>query len=743
MTSLLGDSPQVSAVREQIARLVAHHAAASRRLPPVLIQGETGTGKGLVAHLLHERGSRASAAFVDVNCAAIPETLLEAELFGFERGAFTDARQAKAGLLQTAHRGTIFLDEIGLMPDALQVKLLKALEERVVRRLGSTRAEPVDAWVVAATSENLSAAIRDRRFREDLYHRLAVVTLQLPPLRERSGDVLLLARHYLSRVCADYGLPAKALTAGAEAALSAYPWPGNVRELANVMERVALLSDTREVSAAALALSSEPPTAAAAARTEGVDAQTAALERTRIEEALHAEGWNISRTAARLGLARNTLRYRMERHGFVESGGRRRRGIERPQPIPEADASQPSDHAPPQPPVQWRRMRVTFLKADVPGDGGDGPDEHLQVRRAEELAAKASSFGGRIIDLGSSVTAAFGLSLVEDAAHHAAHAALAMQRSVLGRGAAPRVRVALHTAETLVGRLDDRVEVDADGRRAAEAVLAGLLASAAADSIVASPDTRTLLERRFELEGVQGVSGAQTSWRVRGLLSVDPSSGPFVSRDRELAVLEDLLARAEGGLGQAVLLAGDPGIGKSRLLRELRRRTRGRADWLEGTALSFGGSMPFHPLIDLLKQAFAIQASDSDRVIGDRIDRATARFGESFRPSAQFLRALLGVDASDPALTSLDPKLRRAGILDALRQFLLGTAEHVPLVVVLEDAHWMDQATAEFLPLLVDGLGAGRILLCVTQRTGFSLPGGEGIFGTRLTIPRVPANSSS
>src|SRR6188474_1782012 len=172
-SGLLGTSPEVIAVRDQLSRLLGRQASPQRRLPPVLIQGETGTGKGLVAHVIHQRGPRADAAFVDVNCAAIPETLLEAELFGFERGAFTDARQAKAGLLQIAHRGTIFLDEIGLMRDSLQVKLLKALEDRSVRRLGGTRAEPADAWVIAATSEDLNSAIRTRRFREDLFHRLA------------------------------------------------------------------------------------------------------------------------------------------------------------------------------------------------------------------------------------------------------------------------------------------------------------------------------------------------------------------------------------------------------------------------------------------------------------------------------------------------------------------------------------------------------------------------------------------
>ncbi len=159
LQELLGTSPALASVREELARLLALPAASAKRLPPVLIQGETGTGKGLVAHMIHRKGPRADAAFVDVNCAAIPDTLLEAEVFGFERGAFTDARQSKAGLLQVAHRGTIFLDEIGLMPDSLQAKLLKAIEDRSVRRLGSTRSEPADAWVIAATSEDLGAAI--------------------------------------------------------------------------------------------------------------------------------------------------------------------------------------------------------------------------------------------------------------------------------------------------------------------------------------------------------------------------------------------------------------------------------------------------------------------------------------------------------------------------------------------------------------------------------------------------------
>src|SRR5206468_603580 len=165
----------------------------------------------------HRAGPHGDGPFVDVNCGAIPESLLEAELFGYERGAFTEARQAKAGLFQAAHRGTIFLDELGLLPPALQGKLLTVIEDRSVRRLGSTRSEPVDIVVIAATNEDLVTAVHARRFREDLYHRLAVVTLRLPSLRERREDIPILAEHFLARACQDYGLPSKRLTSGARA----------------------------------------------------------------------------------------------------------------------------------------------------------------------------------------------------------------------------------------------------------------------------------------------------------------------------------------------------------------------------------------------------------------------------------------------------------------------------------------------------------------------------------------------
>jgi tetratricopeptide (TPR) repeat protein len=459
-----------------------------------------------------------------------------------------------------------------------------------------------------------------------------------------------------------------------------------------------------------------------------VDEQISRLERGRIEEALRAEGGNISRTAARLGLPRNTLRYRMERHGLLDadaSSGRRK---------PEA----PSQAAP----VQWQRTRVTMLQAQLEDDlAGPGHEHSLAL---EEFATKIGGFGGRIIELGASfVRFAFGLDIVEDAARHAAHAAFAVQRAASAVRSRPpvTVRIALHTEEMPVGRLDDRVELDADARRTTQGVLDRLLAMTSPEPIVVSAATKPFLERGFDLEPV---AHDVLCWRVRGLLDGDRHASPFVSRTREIALLEDLLSQVEDGRGQAVLLAGDPGIGKTRLLQELHRRTRGRAAWYQGSAVSFGSSLPLHPLIDLLKDVFSIRVSDADEVIGERIDQTTAAFGEPLRGSIGFLQSLLSIEPGDPSLAQLDPKLRRAGIFEAIGQLLHALAGVRPVIVVLEDVHWMDQATGEFLALMVESLGSSRILLCLTHRTGYTPPFAPAAIGTQLTLsPVAPIDSAA
>ena len=313
LAELLGESPEMRTIRERITRLL-QTLGGGRRMPSVLLQGETGTGQSLLARAIHDAGPRCHGPFVSVNCAAIPAPLIEAELFGFERGAFTDARRAKPGLFQLARGGTIVLDEIGLLPEELQGKLLQVVDERRVRRLEGTQSELLDAWIISASNEDLALAARERRFRHDLYYRLAVVTFWLPALRERQEDILQLANHSLQRACADYELPPKSLSLDAQAALLHHAWPGNVRELSNVIEQAALLSGTEVLSAEALSLVTPDTRDRAPGRcVSPLKVELRQIERNRLLEALGRTGWKLSPAAALLGIPRNTLRYQLKR----------------------------------------------------------------------------------------------------------------------------------------------------------------------------------------------------------------------------------------------------------------------------------------------------------------------------------------------------------------------------------------------------------------------------------------------
>jgi DNA-binding NtrC family response regulator len=233
--AILGESEQLREALERAARAIPADRAT------VLLTGETGTGKELIAQAIHYNGARAANPFVEINCSALPATLLEAELFGYEKGAFTDARTAKPGLFEAAHGGTLFLDEIGELRLDLQAKLLRALEERSVRRLGGIQSRPVDVRIIAATHVHLPTAVEGGDFRSDLFYRLNVVTIHLPPLRRRGADVLLLARHFLRTIAEEYGLEPPELDREAAESLLRRPWPGNVRELRNAMERGVVL----------------------------------------------------------------------------------------------------------------------------------------------------------------------------------------------------------------------------------------------------------------------------------------------------------------------------------------------------------------------------------------------------------------------------------------------------------------------------------------------------------------------
>jgi DNA-binding NtrC family response regulator len=318
VASLLGTSPPMEEVRRRILQV-----AAADRLgdagPTVLVTGETGTGKELAVRAIHAAGPRAAGPFIEINCAAIPAALVEGELFGFEKGAYTDARTSKPGLIEAADAGTLHLDEIGLLELGLQAKLLKVIEDRVVRRLGALASRRVDVRIVAATNRDLDGAVREGAFRPDLLYRLQVLTVDMPPLRGRSQDILLLARHYLDRIRERYGLGETRWSPAALEALVGYAWPGNVRELINVVERAALLNPGRPVEPAMLGLG-PPPGAAVAVGPDGVsvdftrgpvDLET--LERALLERALRHSRWNRAQAAQLLGLTKETLRYRIEK----------------------------------------------------------------------------------------------------------------------------------------------------------------------------------------------------------------------------------------------------------------------------------------------------------------------------------------------------------------------------------------------------------------------------------------------
>ena len=313
LDSLIGDSLPMRQLRARITQLVdAERGLRDADAPAVLITGETGTGKELAARALHFGGARAAQPFVEINCAAIPAQLLESELFGHERGAFTDARERKIGLVETASGGTLFLDEIGDLDLGLQAKLLKLLEEKTVRRIGNVREQKVDVRIVAATHQPLEERVREGRFRADLYYRLRIVELAMPALRERGDDVLRLAEHFLALHAARYGRPPLQLGADARMRLLRHAWPGNVRELRNLMEQAVLLCPGPELAPDLLPLAPAPAAVDLPRAEAGATLET--VERTMLVEALRQTGWNVTQAARLLGISRDTLRYRIDKH---------------------------------------------------------------------------------------------------------------------------------------------------------------------------------------------------------------------------------------------------------------------------------------------------------------------------------------------------------------------------------------------------------------------------------------------
>lgn len=325
LDEIKGSSKVVHELKARISRITSVEAI--EKLPPVLILGETGTGKELIARACHFCSPLRDNPFIEVNCAAIPANLLESELLGHERGAFTDAKERKVGLIEAADGGTLFLDEIGEMDPALQAKLLKVIEDGRLRRLGAVQDRHVNVRIVAATNQDLEQRIRDGKFRADLYFRLRVLQILVPPLRDRNGDALELARHFLGEFSRRYRKAGLSYSPEAEHAIAAHSWPGNVRELRNLVEQAVLLSEGPSIRVPDLMLhppmplqnSYAPPNTALSDADGNGESSLDRVEREMLKSALAESNGNVSRAARILGISRDTLRYRIEKHGMRET----------------------------------------------------------------------------------------------------------------------------------------------------------------------------------------------------------------------------------------------------------------------------------------------------------------------------------------------------------------------------------------------------------------------------------------
>lgn len=327
MASIIGDSPAMLALKSKAKQVLeAEKRISDGDLPAILIGGETGSGKEMLARALHFDGVRSERPFIELNCASLPATLLEAELFGHERGAFTDAKDRRIGLAEAADGGTLFLDEIGEVDLSIQAKLLKLLEEKTLRRIGSVREHKVNIRIISATNRDLEKMIREGSFRSDLFFRLRVITLTMPPLRTTGADILHLANFYLQLHSRRYGKKNLRFSPEAEEMMQCYGWPGNVREMKNMLEQTVLLADGEVIGSDQLAicpgLLREPGENRDESPVNGVPVvrsggRVSDVERELVLKTLEKTDWNVSKSAKLLGLSRDMLRYRIEKYHFV------------------------------------------------------------------------------------------------------------------------------------------------------------------------------------------------------------------------------------------------------------------------------------------------------------------------------------------------------------------------------------------------------------------------------------------
>jgi len=777
-------------LRTQLRHLATFDTLGNAHAPTVLLQGETGTGKGLVAQVLHASGPRARGPFVAINCAAIPDTLLEAELFGFEAGAFSEAKRTKPGLFETASGGSLFLDEIDALPGLLQGKLLTVLEAKQVRRLGAVVERTVDVKLIAATQVALSEAVAAGKFRVDLYHRLAVVVLELPPLRARQDDILELAQAFLQRYAAAHGLSPKRLSPAAVDWLRGYDWPGNVRELSHLMERVTLLSAESTLTPETLARLALPRVGPAAPGAPGpTPGPDEPLDEVgRIRQALQATGGNVVQAARQLGLSRSGLRYRLQRYGLtpprVGAPPRVTRPMAPPPPPPEGRGSTPREEAPtpaPEtaprlPPVggfsEGERKLVTVLSGHVSPalsllPGVDVEDQQVLMEQLEALVRTAiQPYASTLEYLGSDrFRVVFGAPQAqEDHAHQALRAALAIRQQWAGfsGGVSPAstmpvtLGLGLHTGQVVMSPPGD-MPVSAPALVGDALLLADHMAQhAGAETLLVSAATAHLLREAVHLDAGPAVPwpGQATplvAYRVADRLAVTileagweaRRRSPFIGRQGVLATLHTHLTHVLAGHGQVVGLVGAHGMGKSRLLAEFRHSLAGQpVTYLAGQCQSYGRHTPYLPLLALLRQWWGITEGESRAARTTKVREGLSQTG--LQPddwASDMLQFLDGPDALIPE-TERRPQELRARTFAALHHLFVQSTQRQPLVVVVENLHWIDATSEEYLTALVERLSGVRLLLLVTYRPGYRPPWQAASIATQLALaPLTPAES--
>ncbi len=747
--SIIGSAEAVAELRRQIRHLAAFDTPGNPHVPTVLVQGETGTGKGLVAGVIHASGGRAGGPFIDVNCAAIPETMLEAELFGFEAGAFTDARRAKPGLFEAAARGALFLDEVDALPVTLQSKLLKVIEEKRVRRLGAVSALRLDVKLIAATQRDLRELVASGRFRADLYHRLAVVILDVPPLRRRGTDVVALAEHFLGEHAAAHRLAPRRLDAAARAWLLAYTWPGNVRELSHLMERVTLLSSDEEIGRGTLE-SLRVPLVSSVTESPPADEDDGDDEAARIRATLARTGGNVVRAAKLLGLGRNALRHRMQRFGIgrpsldEEPASRTPARARRAAPAPAEPAVEP----------RWEQKPVAVLAIDLVV-----PEHVVEPWTAAQrwetmIIERLAGFGGSVVARSPSrLIAVFGVPrALEQLPQRAVLAALSVRRLAVADG--PELRMAVHAG---AARVDLAARDVSAGLLPVGDTLAlpdRLLGHAGPGEILVSPAVSRRIEAWCELRARElrlGESDTLLAHAVVGRRAATATEEPragqqttFVGRQRELELLRETFASAAAGHGQVVFVVGEAGLGKSRLLAELRARVAGETHcWVEGRCASYGATTAFLPVIDALRRAWGLDDQDDESGARAKVERAIAQLGDEVAWTLPFVRHVLGLAADDATLAALDSATRRSEIFRALKALVLRVARETPLVLVVEDLHWIDSASEECLVFLADVVPTTRAVLICSYRPGHAHRFGDRSFHVRVTLQPLTAGEMS